>query len=604
MMVLPDPQQTHWTTYVYYVVNVCTCGHSYYYPSRRQIRFDELTPQRLHQEIAEIPRRMETHCGQCGRRAMPEDARRAVLGLGMPDRSGCILCDFTMENGHIKYTRFRFDKSPDPIQFFREHPDYFRTKPPDNSPTELDDQLCLMELGRVLNVRSAWNHVLHDAIDYGAAFMQVQQGYYLFATTAAESHDIECQMRELADESFWYHFQRETIPRRRLMGIDRWDLETRQRAHLEHGTYNEWLAPDLVDAMQNNQVTALTFTIDSTSLQYVGEAAGYYQVEVDELLPADGGAAEWWIRNAQGVSRPSPPLELMQLDAIYRGALLSDNIWMNFKHLAKSLEHESNVKDRFCQHLPPGYSAEWSDPGKLLISRGDHPMEILTFAHIADQIDPQDEEALSRLISWLVGGKSCECHRYVGKRLMSRSRFEECSAEFLQDPDAFLYHEREDELIEIYTDECEHHVIYGLRRAEGNIQKAEALFQRDLDEQSYDLRYIAKRSFLRGVQMVALLGRDAASISAHPALLRGALDELKVRFGNRIQIFAPFNGILAIAAPNVEADKLKKFAYDVAQELPEEPELKSDHLGYHATLEVAEEPIGSFHMELYSSRIP
>lgn len=604
MIALPDPQKTLWSTYVYYVVNVCTCGHSYYYPSRRQIRFDELTPQRLHEEIKEIPRRMETHCGQCGRRAMPEDAKRAVLGLGMPDRSGCILCDFTMEYGQIRYTRFRFDASPDPIQFFREHPDYFRTKPPDGSPSDLDNQLCLMELDRVLSVRSAWDHVLHDALDHGAAFMRVQPGYYLFATTSNDSQEIQNQMTQLADESFWYHFERESIPRRRLTGIDRWDQEHRKKARLDTGTYHDWLAPALIDALHNNMVQAMVFMIDSISMQFLGEAAGHFKVEVDEVIHPNGEPPEWWIRNAKGVARPCPPLELMQLDAIYRGMLLSDTIWMNFKQLSKSLEHESHVVERLHQHLPPGFSAQWSDPGKLMICRGDHPMELLTFAHIADQIDPQDDEALGRLISWLISEKSCECHRYVGKRLMSRSRFQECSAELLQDPGAFLYRERDDSLIEIYTSECTHHVLYGLRQASGNLQKAEDLFQRDLHSHRYDLRFVARRSFLRGVQMVALIGRDAASIATHPALLRGALDELKIRFGNRVRLFAPFNGIIALAGPHVDESRLEEFAYDIAREVPERPELKSDHLGYHAILEVSEEPQGDFYIEAHISSAP
>lgn len=603
-MVLPDPQQTLWSTYVYYVVNVCTCGHSYYYPSKRQIRFDELTPQRLQDEIKEIPRRMDAHCVQCRRRAMPEDAKRAVLGLGVPDRSGCILCDFTMENGQIKYTRFRFDSSPDPIQFFREHPDYFRTKPPDTSPSALDDQLCLMELGRVLSVRSAWEHVLHDALDHGAALMQVQPGYFLFATTSQNAQEIEGQMQSLADESFWYYFQRESIPRRRLTGIDRWDMEHRKKAHLDTGTYQDWLAPELINALQQGKVQAMVFLIDSISMQYLGEAAGHYQVEVDEVIHPQGNKApEWWIRNTKGVSRPCPPLELMQLEAIYRGVLLSDIIWMNFKQLTKSLDHESTVIERLHQHLPPGFSAQWSDPGKLMICRGDHPLELLTFAHIADQIDPQDEGALSRLISWLISEKTCECHRYVGKRLMSRSRFQECSAELLQDPNAFLFRERDDSLIEIYTDECKHHILYGLRRAAGNLQMAEELFQRDLHSHRYDLRFVARRSFLRGVQMVALLGRDAASIATHPALLRGALDELKVRFGNRVRLFAPFNGVIALAPPNTDQERLEEFAYDIARELPEQPELKSDHLGYHAVLDVGDEPSGDFFIEAHVSSI-
>ena len=602
-MVLSDPQQTLWSTYVYYVVNVCTCGHSYYYPSRRQIRIDELTPQRLQSEIDEIPRRMETNCGQCGRHAMPEDARRAVLGIGMPDRSGCILCDFTIEYGVVRNTRYRFDATPDPIQFFREHPDYFRTKPPDTSPNELDDQTCLLELGRVLNVRSTWDHVLRDALDHGAAFLQIQQGTYLFATTSNEAHEVECQMKELADESFWYHFQRETIPRRRLMGIERWSPEQRKKANLDTGTYTDWLAPELVEALQQGKVQAMVYSIDSIALQYVGEAAGYYQVEVDELMHSSGSTPEWWIRNGSGITRPCPPLELMQLDAIYRGMLLSDSIWMNFKHLSQSLTHETDVFHQLNNHLPPGFTTEWSDPGKLMVCRGDHPLELLTFAHIADQIDPHDEEALSRLVSWLVSEKSCECHRYVGKRLMSKARFQECSSEMLQDPDAFLYREHGDELIEIYTDECKHHVIYGVRRANGDVQEAENLFQRNLNEQRFELRYTTRRSFLRGVQMVALVGRDAASIATHPALLRGALEELSVRFGNRIRLFAPFNGILAIAPPSVDDDKLEKFAYEVARELPEHPELKSDHLGYHALLEVAEEPLGAFQMEQFSSQV-
>ena len=172
----------------------CTCGHSYYYPSRRQLEIDQITPDNLLQEINQIAHRVETDCGKCGRRATAQDAKRAVLGLGMPDRSGCILCDFTFDQGEVQRIRFRFDATPDPIQFFRDHPDYFRTKPPDNAPVFLDDALCTEELGRVLSVRSAWKQLLLDAEEHGAAFLRADHGYYLFATHSTDPVDVECQI--------------------------------------------------------------------------------------------------------------------------------------------------------------------------------------------------------------------------------------------------------------------------------------------------------------------------------------------------------------------------------------------------------------------------
>jgi hypothetical protein len=597
-MALPDPQQMLWTNCVYYVVNLCPCGHSYYYPSRRQLRIDELTPQVLQKEIEDIPRRLDTSCAQCKRRATAQDARRAVLGLGMPDRVGCILCDFTIENGQVQRTRYRFDSTPDPIQYFREHPDYFRTRPPDNSPSDLDDQLCFQELGRVLNVRSCWDNVLRNALDNGADFCQIQDGYYLFATTANEAHKVECQMRELAGESFWHYFQNEPIPRRRLNGIDLWTPDQRKRAHLDQGTYREWLAPELVEAIEKGLVHALAFCIDSVSLQYVADAASFFHLEVDEVILADSNSVQWWIRNGMEVARQCPPIELMQLDSIYRGTLLSDQIWMTFRHLTQHLERESNVYQELQLWLPPNFSTQWADLGKLMISRGDHPLELLTFAHIADQIDPNDQEALSKLVSWLVSEKACKCKRYVGKRLMSKRRFQECSAEILRDPSAFIYREIEDKLIEIYTDECEHHVIYGLRRANGDLQRAESMYQKSLSEQRHSLRYIKRKaSLLGGGQMVALLGRDASSIIAHPALLRGVIDELNLRLGNSIRLFVAFNGILAISSLKVSPEKLEKFVYEIAREMPEEPELKSDHLAYYTTIELAEDASGTFSLE-------
>lgn len=184
---------------------------------------------------------------------------------------------------------------------------------------------------------------------------------------------------------------------------------------------------------------------------------------------------------------------------------------------------------------------------------------------------------------------------------MSKNRFHECSAELVQHPDAFLYHERSDNLVEIYTDECEHHVIYGLKTANGDVQRAEALYQRDLPIQKYSLRYTVRRGFLRGVQMVGVVGRDAASIAAHSSLLRGLIDDLSLRLGERVRVFSPFNGILTFAPPNIDAEKLEKFAYELARELPEQPELKSDHLGYHALLELADEPVGQFKLEELNS---
>lgn len=596
-----DAQQALWTPYVYYVVMLCPCGHSYYHPSRRQIRLDTLTPEHLSDEIRQIPLRLDTRCSECGRQATPFDARRAVLGYGFPDRSGCILCDFLIEDGEVQRTRFRFDATPDPIDFFREHPDYFRTRPPDNSPLVLDDELCIQEVGRVLSVRSSWEQVLQRAMEVGAAFMTAHDGTYLFATTSQESHEIECQMNELADESFWYYFQHEEIPRRRLIGIDRWNEEQREQSGLSGGDYSRWLSPPIVDALQQGKLHALAFSIDSVALQHMAEAAIHYEVEIDEVSSHPDEPPQWWIRNASGLSRPFPSLELLQLTAIYKGMLIGDLIWLTFKKLTQSLSKEERVFERLYNRLPPGFSAEWADPGKLMICHGDRPLELLTFAHIADNIDPNDDDALSRLVSWLVSKKGCECSRYVGKRLMSKNRFHECLPEFAQHPDAFIYRERTDNLVEIYTDECEHHVIYGLKTANGDVQRAEALFQRDLSMQRYALRYIVRRSFLRGVQMVAVVGRDAASIAANAALLRGLVDDLNVRLGDRVRVFSPFNGILTLAPPTTTAEKLEKFAYELARELPEEPELKSDHLGYHALLDLADDPIGQFKLEEMNS---
>lgn len=594
---LPDGQHGLWTPYVYYVVMLCPCGHSYYHPSRRQMRLDLLTPEYLADEIRQIPHRLDTRCAECGRKATPFDARRAVLGYGLPDRSGSILCDFLIEDGEVQRTRFRFDATPDPIQFFREHPDYFRTRPPDSSPLVLDDELCFEELGRVLSIRSAWEQVLSNAMDLGAAFQTAHDGLYLFATTSNEPHELECQMSELADESFWYYFQNEAIPRRRLIGIDRWNEEQRKSADILEGDYQEWLSPNLVDALQQGKLHALAFSIDSVAMQHIAEAAVHYQVEIDEVTTHPDEPPQWWLRNSSGLSRRFPPLELLQLQSIYKGLQISDLIWMTFKRLTQSLNKEERVYERLHNRLPPGFSAQWADPGKLMISHGNRPLELLTFAHIADSIDPNDDEALSRLVSWLVSDKKCECCRYVGKRLMSKTRFQECSAELAQHPESFVYRELNDDLVEIYTDECEHHVVYGVSAANGDVDRAEALFQRDLPSQQYALRYTIRRSFLRGVQMVAVVGRDAASIASHAALLRGLIDDLKLKMGDRVRIFSPFNGILTFAQPNIDAEKLEKFAYELARELPEQPELKSDHLGYHALLELADEPIGQFKLE-------
>ena len=599
--IVPSPHQPHWTSYVYYVVMLCPCGHSYYYPSRKQILLDEVTPEKLVEEINSIPQRIDTHCSQCGKSAEATHARRAVVGYGMPDRSGCILCDFVIEEGETKRIRFRFDATSDPIQYFREHPDYFRTRPPDGSPDFIDDELCIEELNRVLSVRSSWNAVLYDALDHGAAFRKVQDGYYIFATTTQNSVEVECQMRELADEDFWYHFQNETIPRRRLLGIERWSEKQRESAGLTDGIYSEWLDEEVVKALQEQRVHAMAFTIDSIALQRCANAADHFGVSIDEIIPQDGGDPQWWMTTHTGISRKFPPLELLQLTAIYKGRLLSDQIWTTFEQLMKSINREERVFERFSHRLPPGYSAQWTDPGKLLIRNKDNPLELLTFAHIADNVEPTDDEALGRLVSWLVSHKSCECNRYVGKRLMSKSRFQECSHELLQDPAAFVFRERGDDLVEIYTDECEHHVIYGLRTVNGDVERAEALFQRDLPVQRYSLRYVTRKGFLRGVQMVALMGRDAASIAAHPALLKGVLSDLKIRFGDRVKIFAPFNGIITIGSADMDESKLEKFAYDVARDMPEQPELKSDHLSYHGMLELADEPLGQFELEAHQT---
>ncbi len=604
MNALPKPQDSLWTSYVFYVVNRCSCGNTYYYPSRRQIRIDQLTPQRLDREIEEIPLRVDTSCNKCGRTATPNDARRAVLGLGMPDHSGCILCDFTIENGHVKRKRFRFDKTPDPVQFFREHPDYFRTQPPDNSPTELDDLLCLEELGRVLSARSSWIQTLNQALELGASFAKLQPGYYIFATTSDEPATIEAQMRELGDEEFWEFFQREPIPRRHLNGIRRWTEEQRQKANLDTGYYSEWLPQELVEAIDNKKLFALTFTIDSISLRYLADAASYYGLEIDEVIPADGSPPQWWVRKSEGLARPFPPLDLLQLGATYRGLLLSDQIWTVSKHANALLKREDYVFKRLSDRLPPGFSTSWIDHGKLMISRGDKPLELLTFAHIADNIDPDDDEAISRLVSWLISKKSCECPRYVGKRLVSKQHFQQNLSQFLRNSDFLVFKERDQNTVEVYTDECEHQVVFGVKMAKGDPERAEALFVKDLDEHKFSLQYVKKRTLLRGTQMVALIGKDASALATHPSLLRGALENLKVKLGRQVRIFAPFNGILTVAPIGISEEKLEKFAYEVAREVPNDSELKTDHLAFHDIIELETKPLGKFQFELFSPELP
>ncbi len=597
--IIPSPEQPYFTSYVFYVVMQCTCEHSYYYPSRRQIEIDDLQPEKLIEEIHQITQHIDTSCTKCGRASSPNDARRAVLGVGMPDHSGCILCDFTFDQGDVQRIRFRFDATPDPIQFFRDHPDYFRTRPPDTAPVYLDDALCLEEIGRVLSVRSAWRQVLLDAEEHGAAFLRVDEGHFLFATQEKDGVQVECQMRELASEDFWQFFQKESIPRRRLIGIDRWPLEQRKAAGLDHGIYADWLDPRLAESLREGKLQAIVFSIESVAMQHFANAAAHFQVELNEVFTQDDEESAWWITTASGLSRRFPPLELLQLIAIYKGRVISDQIWLTMERIVKALQKEERVYERFLNRLPPGFSTQWADYGKLMVFRNENPLELLTFAHIADNIDPTDDQALSRLVSWLVSNKTSESLRYVGKRLMSRERFQACYAEMMQEPEAFLFRERKDGLFEIFTDECEHDTIYGLRMVNGDLERAEALFQRDLSLHHYKLRYTTRRSFLRGIQMVALMGRDAASIAAHPALLKGALSKLKIRFGDRVRIFAPFNGILAISALDTDEQKLEKFAYEVARQLPEEPELKSDHLSYHSILELTEDPIGEFKLEAF-----
>ena len=600
---LPSPQQSITTTYVYYVVMLCSCGHSYYYPARRQLDLDQMSPEFLLQEIQHIPERIQATCSNCGQNNNFEQARRAVIGVGFPDRSGCILCDFALDRGRVVRKRYRFDESPDPIHYFRENPDYFRTRPPEDSPSNLDDFFCRDSIGRVLNVRSTWTSILQEARTVGHAFTRAGEGYYMFATRSKNPKEIESQIREHADEEFWEAFENSPFSRRRLHGVERWPDNHRKRSGLDHGTFDEWLPTELVEMIRQGELHAIIFSNDAFVNQHLIDATDAYGIELDEIF-SETGQSTWWLRHENGHSREFPSLELVQLVAAYKGRLISDQIWETVCRLVDSLEHEKKAYEALSRRLPPHYSLRWEDRGAVRLVHRQRPMQALPFGQLADTIDLEDKQSLGRLVSWLTSEGACESPRYVGKRLVSKARFQEFASDFKQESSSLIFRERHDKLFEVYTDECEDRtqngcqsqVFYGFRTVTDN-EQAEMLYLQDLHLQRYSLQYTIKRNFFRSAQMLALIGEDASSIALHPALLRGVMTATRLRLGTTVRVFAPFNGVLIVSKVEVDEQKLEEYGYQVARQMADVQEWKSDKLSFLDIVEMTDESVGTFELE-------
>ncbi len=430
----------------------------------------------------------------------------------------------------------------------------------------MDFRYMYEAFGHVFSVRETWKRMLSTVKETGSIQVYDIEKGYVIAAIPGDSPHHDVSTREILGPSW---------PGSGAVVVKLKDIEAEHESY--HEPYEEWM-PDFVEDIRRDRIDA-TVVIDLVMVRKLTESTlkreGIDFVIKDNVCQID-------VRPFSS----SFSLKDVIKSAAFRGKTLQEvidekiDICVNHVYTAESFY-------KFLRNELPSY--EFAVDGELL--------EVINPRNgISEKVDPHGElpkGGMKALVASLKATLSvnekfqpvCKC----GKQAFLIKSLEPASwLKSTRDAFDLVYEERENAVI-VYYISCGEHVnpVRKTDLAEWLIERKDLdeVFQEELDSLRINVEAHAGR-FGDDV-IVGAMSNNACDIMVDPSFIKGLLDVVKVKGGDRVIVYAPLKELILIYKEDADVENLNAAVMQL-QAIAATKELKQTLLDYAEVFELGE----------------